>query len=63
MVRSLVGANAVKSKMKRPPASSSDWVAGLTTFPSRLMVSAVIAFFDPLTGVMPSVMRVRCAAP
>src|ERR1041384_3475147 len=57
IVISLVGAKTMGSKMKRPPASSTVCVAGLITLPSRLMFSALIGFFDPLTGVMPSVTR------
>src|SRR5258705_13853334 len=63
MVMSVVGQNAAKSKMKRPPGGSSDCVAGFTTRPPRLIETPVIVFFDPFTGVMPSVIRVFWASP
>jgi hypothetical protein len=58
-----VGANAGKSKMNFPPPASNDCVAGFTTRSPRLMATAVIGFREPATGVMPSVIRVRCASP
>ena len=58
-----VGAKAGKSKLKRPPPASNDWVAGLTTWAPRLIARAVIAFFEPAAGVTPTVIRVRWASP
>ena len=61
-VMSLVGANAAKSKMNRPPGASSDCVAGLMTRPPRAIDTAVIVFFDPFAAVMPTVILVFCAS-
>ena len=60
-VTSAVGANAGKSNVNRPPPDESDRSTGWTARPPRFSVNPENAFVEPRTGVIPIVIRVRCA--
>ena len=49
-------------RKKQPPPPVSDRATGATTRAPRFSTRSLKVFFDPRTGVMPTVMRVRCAS-